>query len=334
MAFFFIDHCVNSTIPDSAAFTATGILILLALITIPGNLLVVLAVLLDPNKDLRSPFNYFIANLAFADLVVGLVTEPVAIIHHFQIGLGVLEIGSSVIHMSFFISCTASVLSLSVLTLDRYIAITSPFKYKTKLNPGHAAILCAIVWTISIVFPFLYFHIGYIQYAFVFVNTAVLITFIVLLFAYIRIYKIFRKQVREWDVLHSGTSENRRKKQAIRYEQKLTKTFLIMLAIFVWCYFTASGFIYLINLCEACSCHVIHWSRDLQFLFILLSSGLNPFLYSWRLRSYRRAFACLVCMGRKRELARKASFELRSFRRSTRGSSLKKANSTNCNANL
>ncbi|EDO33749.1 predicted protein, partial [Nematostella vectensis] len=122
---------------------------------------VVLAVLLDPNKDLRSPFNYFIANLAFADLVVGLVTEPVAIIHHFQIGLGVLEIGSSVIHMSFFISCTASVLSLSVLTLDRYIAITSPFKYKTKLNPGHAAILCAIVWTISIVFPFLYFHIGY-----------------------------------------------------------------------------------------------------------------------------------------------------------------------------
>ena len=46
--------------------------------TVPGNLLVVMAVFIDPNKDLRSPFMYFVANLAMADLLVGLVTDPVS----------------------------------------------------------------------------------------------------------------------------------------------------------------------------------------------------------------------------------------------------------------
>lgn len=213
MYFFVEDHCINSTTPAILSFATAGITSLLCLITVPGNLLVVLAVFIDPNKELRSPFNYFVANLAMADLLVGIVTEPVALIYHIQEGIGLRDARSAEIHMPFFISCTASIISLLALTLDRYVAITSPFKYRTRLNPGRAAILCGGVWIVSLGFPFLYFHVGYIPYAFLFANTAILLTFIVLLFAYIRIYKIFRDQVKAWDSLHAGTEENRRKKQ-------------------------------------------------------------------------------------------------------------------------
>ena len=43
------------------------------IVTTFGNTLVLLAILIDPNKDLRTPFNYFVANLAVADLTVGLL---------------------------------------------------------------------------------------------------------------------------------------------------------------------------------------------------------------------------------------------------------------------
>lgn len=319
MYFFFENQCLNATVPATLSFTTAGVLSLLCLFTVPGNLLVVLAVFIDPNKELRSPFNYFVANLAMADLLVGLVTEPVSILYHVKEGMGLLDAGSPVIHMPFFISCTASILSLLVLTLDRYVAITSPFKYKTRLNPGRAALLCGGVWSISLGLPFIYFYIGYIPYAFLFANSAILVTFVVLLFAYIRIYKIFRNQVKCWDALHAGTEENLRKKKAVRWEQKITKTFLLMLFLFVLCYMTACAFIYLLNLCDKCSCFVIQLSRNLQFLLILSNSCMNPFVYSWRLRNYRRAFLCVITCGHKGrdEAARLREIELKSFRKTS-----------------
>lgn len=319
MYFFVEDQCVNSTVPATLSFATAGVTTFLCLITVPGNLLVVLAVFIDPNKELRSPFNYFVANLAMADLLVGIVTEPVAVIYYIQEGMGLRDAGSPEIHMPFFISCTASILSLLTLTLDRYVAITSPFKYKALLNPGRAAILCGVVWIVSLGFPFLYFHIGYIPYAFLFANTAILLTFIVLLFAYIRIYKIFRDQVKAWDNLHAGTDENLRKKMAVRWEQKITKTFLIMLSLFVLCYMSACAFIYLLNLCDVCSCLVMIVSRNLQFLLILSNSCMNPFVYSWRLRNYRRAFLYVITFGQKgiSEAAKLREIELRSFRKSS-----------------
>ena len=42
-----------------------------ALLNIPGNLLVIVVIAADPFKNLRTPFNYLVANLAFADLIVG-----------------------------------------------------------------------------------------------------------------------------------------------------------------------------------------------------------------------------------------------------------------------
>ncbi|PFX32125.1 Histamine H2 receptor [Stylophora pistillata] len=189
-----------------------------------------MAVFIDPNRDLRSPFMYLVANLAMADLLVGLVTEPVSAYYHIKNALGAIDydVLSTAVHMPFFISCTASVLSLAALTVDRYVAITAPFRYRANLSPLRALFACVMVWTISLTFPFAYLYLGFFSYAFLFANTAVVLTFLVLLFAYVRIYKIFRRQVREWDSLHDSTEDNRAKKIRMRWEQKITKTLLII----------------------------------------------------------------------------------------------------------
>lgn len=309
--------CLNSTFPTSLPFVTGGVSALLSLVTIPGNLLVVLAVFIDPNKDLRSPFMYFVANLAIADLLVGIVTDPVSAVYHFKSALGFINHGTLIasVHMPFFISCTASVLSLAALTVDRYLAITSPFRYRATLNPMRAVLVCILVWMLSLSFPFAYLYLGFIHYAFLFANTAVVMTFAVLLLAYVRIYKTFRRQIREWDNLHDSTEENRAKKLTMRWEQKITKTLLIMLALFISCYLPACVLIYVINLCNTCNCDLVVWARDVQFLLILANSSMNPFIYSWRLYNCRRAFLWIVTCRKKGKKRKMSSFEMRTLHR-------------------
>lgn len=289
--------CENVTAPVALSFMTASMSIFLTITTIIGNALVILAVFLDPNKDLKCPFNYFVANLAVADLIVGLIVEPMSIVFHTREGLGLSypQNAHIVFQMSYFISCTASLLSLAALAIDRYVAITSPLQYRLKLNSNRVGIASVCIWVFSLSFPFIYFQVGFLPYAFVFVNTAVIGTFVVLLLTYVRIFRSLRAQLKIWDDLNESKEENNARKQAIAWERKVTKTFLLMLALFIGCYLPSCVFIYLANLCATCSCVFIHWARDLQFLFVLANSCLNPFLYAWRLVNFRKAFKQLIC---------------------------------------
>ena len=39
---------------------------------------------------------------------------------------------------------------------------------------------------------------------------------------------------------------------------------------------------------------LIHWLRHLQFLIVLCNSGINPYIYAWRLPQFKRAFYKLL----------------------------------------
>lgn len=56
--------CDNITAPTYLSFTTAASTALISIVAVVGNFLVILAVILNPNKDLKSPFNYFIANLS------------------------------------------------------------------------------------------------------------------------------------------------------------------------------------------------------------------------------------------------------------------------------
>ena len=135
-------------------------------------------------------------------------------------------------HVSFFISCTASLLSLSALALDRYVAITYPLFYRSKLNAKRSLLVSAGVWTVSVLLSTISFAVGYEKFWFVFSNTTVVVTFVVLIFTNSKIIKFLRAQVRQyWDNLHNRTEENLAKKQAIKWEKKITKTLVIELTV-------------------------------------------------------------------------------------------------------
>ena len=194
--------------------------------------------------------------------------------------------------------------------MDRFWAITSPLSYRVKLSAKRTAFVAAGIWAFSLSFPFIYLLTGYLTYSFVFLHTVIIATFLVMLLTYVKIFRVFKDQVKQWDSLDHANSASQAKRQAIRWEQKVTKTFMIMLTLFLACYLPSCVCIYITNLCSTCSCNFIHWARDAHFLLILANSGVNPFVYAWRFENFRKAIAKLFrnikCFGHSR--SRKVDF--------------------------
>ena len=297
-----IDPCKNITPPTYLSFFTASSSILISIVVSVGNFLVVIAVIWNPYKDLRTPFNYFVANLSFADLVVGLVLGPLSTIFHIFEGLDMqkqFQPLQEAVHVVFFTFCTASLFSLTALALDRYLAVMYPLSYRTNLNPVRALLISLLLWIVSILLSMIYFIVGYNRYRFIFANTAVAVTIIELIFTNAKILKHLRLKMQQWGTLHGSTEENLIMKQLMTWEKKITKTLVIVMLLFLTFYLPSYVFICIINLCTDCDCMFINWIRDIQWLLVMTNSAVNPFVYAWRLESYRRVFrSILVTCGK------------------------------------
>lgn len=207
------DECHGSDSIPNMSYLTVSIAFLLMIPNIPGNLLEILAVALDPYKKLRTPFNFMMTNLAVADLVVGVVTEPMSIYIHWKEGMGEhVTLGElRVLFMSYFISCTASLLSLATLAVERYLAIRYPYIYKNQLTKRRVLRTAIGIWTISIALSCIYFKVGYVTYAFIFANTAIVITITIICFMYYLMYRALKMRARSDTpvaIVDNGTPES------------------------------------------------------------------------------------------------------------------------------
>lgn len=131
-----------------AIFTAV-LLSFITLITIVGNILVILSVF--TYKPLRIVQNFFIVSLAVADLTVAILVLPLNVAYYVR---GSWDFGIHVCKMwltSDVLCCTASILHLCVIAMDRFWAITDPINYAQKRNVERVLFLIAGVWILSFI---------------------------------------------------------------------------------------------------------------------------------------------------------------------------------------
>ena len=285
-------HCIGVWAPREVSITTLSTAAVFSVVTVPGNLLIILSVLLDPNKNLRrTPYILLILNLAITDLIVGVMVEPLSMYTHWNEAHGLPINNSWLSQFVYFMCCTASLLSLAILTIDRYLAITSPLWYRANMTNARVLQGSIAIWVLSFSSSFLLFAIGFVTYAFVFANLTLFCTVFILVFSYIRVFLAVKQKVRELNNLHQGDSErSKAQERNMMWEKRLTKTHMVMLLAFLACYGPACIMIYLMNLCSSCSCEVIHWLRDMHFVLITLNSVINPFVYALRLVVFREAF--------------------------------------------
>jgi hypothetical protein len=140
----------TSTIPFWVRILTVTCMILIDISAFFGNLLVICAFF--RTRRLQTVTNYFIASLAFADALVALFVLPLSIysyqsVRSWKLGLILCDFWVS----SDVLLCTSSILNLTCISVDRYMAITRPLTYTAYRSKFLARVMILLVWIVSVV---------------------------------------------------------------------------------------------------------------------------------------------------------------------------------------
>ncbi|NXC68368.1 HRH3 protein, partial [Anhinga anhinga] len=106
------------------------LMVLLALVTILGNALVILAFIMD--RNLRHRSNYYFLNLAISDFAVGVFCMPLYIPYSltgkWQLGKGICKLWLA----TDYLLCTASVFNIVLISYDRFLSVTKAVSYRAQ----------------------------------------------------------------------------------------------------------------------------------------------------------------------------------------------------------
>ncbi|XP_034542874.1 5-hydroxytryptamine receptor 4 [Notolabrus celidotus] len=299
------------------AFLSVGIVC-----TVVGNFLVVLSIAYF--KQLQSPTNTFVMSLAVADCLVGLVVMPYSMIRTVE-GCWYFGIFFCGLHSSLDVMlCTASIFHLSCIAFDRYYAVCNPLVYSLKMSPSRVAFLIVVCWAVPMLISFcpimLNLHIAGVNillpedvcvflvnriYAVMASLVAFYLPMAIMLIAYWKIFKAAKRQAMQITAMESqmasgvgkDSSKKQRHRNTMRRERKAAKTLGIIMGVFLlfWMPF------FTVNIVDPFidySTEVVVWDIFLWLGYI--NSSLNPFLYGFFNRSFRRAFlmfiGCRVCL--------------------------------------
>ncbi|XP_032596644.1 alpha-2 adrenergic receptor isoform X2 [Drosophila grimshawi] len=126
---------------------ASIIVTILMIIIVVGNMLVIIAIATE--KSLKNIQNWFIASLAVADFFLGLIIMPFSLANELM-GYWIFGSWWCDIHSAMdVLLCTASIMNLCLISLDRYWSITKAVDYLKSRTPARAAIMITAVWIMS-----------------------------------------------------------------------------------------------------------------------------------------------------------------------------------------
>lgn len=130
-----IDDMENSGISKTPLLIGIANL-LVGIIAVVGNFLLCVTIYKDPYRRLRNTASCLVVNLAVADLLTGLITEPLYAAFEISNFMGTeLRILYVIGESTAYVFVNASILSILSLALDRFIAVKYPLSHGQKNGP-------------------------------------------------------------------------------------------------------------------------------------------------------------------------------------------------------
>uniref|UniRef100_A0A663E9F8 G-protein coupled receptors family 1 profile domain-containing protein n=1 Tax=Aquila chrysaetos chrysaetos TaxID=223781 RepID=A0A663E9F8_AQUCH len=125
------------------------LMVLLALVTILGNILVILAFIMD--RNLRHRSNYFFLNLAISDFAVGAFCMPLyipyALTGTWHLGRGLCKIWL----VMDYLLCTASVFNIVLISYDRFLSVTKAVSYRAQQGiTSNPVVKMVAIWVFAL----------------------------------------------------------------------------------------------------------------------------------------------------------------------------------------
>ena len=323
--------------------------ILFTILIIMGNTLVLLATWRE--RRLHQPNKYFVACLAVADLLVGIFIGPVRVC-----GLNVDDESPPdiSIHLCRFtlwidtLTVTASVYTLMFISFDRYLKISKPLQYRSRMTTSKSLKIIFIIWLISTAFAT---HaatpdsgsVGFLAYGGVLCRdyyngtkskigeylmflliSVIFLPAIVILIMYARIFLVAHKRqkmLQNGELGETYTGQNQR--SVLRQDLKIVRMFLIVVGVFFFFWFPHSITTFLIyygnvNVFKDWNYRSILIYLAVITLLPMINSLCNPIIYACLDQTYREAFKNLfqkmMCRKRSNTQQPPAVIELRELR--------------------
>ncbi|XP_051523257.1 somatostatin receptor type 2-like [Myxocyprinus asiaticus] len=288
---------------DFDAFSVTMAVLYLAvcIVGLGGNSLVIITILkLD---KMSSATTVYIFNLALADglFMVGL---PFIAIQNFQDQWIFGDLVCKLVLVLDGINQFTSVFCLTVMSVDRYMALVDPLRFARWRTPQRAKIIAALMWFISL-FPVLpmaiYFSSNYgfctidpylasdtwwltfLSYTFV---LGFALPFTVMIVFYTALVATLRNSRPQGGPSSSLESHS--------LEKQVTKMVVAVVLVFGFCWLP----FYIFNFCSLHRTElVLNFTRGFEFVVLLSYSWscANPILYACLSEKFRRHFHTLLC---------------------------------------
>ncbi|XP_075999668.1 D(5)-like dopamine receptor [Genypterus blacodes] len=297
--------------------------------TLLGNTLVCAAVI--KFRHLRSKVtNSFVISLAVSDLFVAVLVMP---------WRAVSEVAGAWLFgrfcdtwVAFDIMCsTASILNLCIISMDRYWAISSPFKYERKMTRRFALLMIGVAWTLSILISFIPVQLNWHRadgdnstadnpddcnaslnrtYAIASSLISFYIPVVIMVGTYTRIFRIAQTQIRRISSLEraagnraqnhrhrASTQDESSLKTSFKKETKVLKTLSIIMGVFVFCWLPFFVLNCVVPFCELVKLGEPPCVSDTTFnIFVWFgwaNSSLNPVIYAFN-ADFRKAFSTIL----------------------------------------
>ncbi|XP_076367307.1 dopamine receptor 1-like [Tachypleus tridentatus] len=292
---------------------------LIIFFSITGNILVCLAIYSD--RHLRKIGNLFLASLAVADLFVASLVMTFAVANDL---MGYWVFGSQFCDtwVAFDVMCcTASILNLCAISLDRFIHIKDPLRYGRWLTKRVVVVSICAIWLLSGLVSFLPISLGWHRpkkaeivkeererpmcameltpvYAVVSSTISFYVPCVVMVALYTRLYLYAKKHVRSIRAItkpsqNSSSSRPHKKVKSVSQgshdimDHKAAITLGIIMGVFLVCWVPFFCVNIIASFCKTCISDQV-W-KCLTWLGYF-NSTMNPVIYSIFNTEFREAF--------------------------------------------
>ncbi|XP_077992904.1 D(1) dopamine receptor-like [Glandiceps talaboti] len=301
----------------------------MTVIIILGNILVISSVLTF--RRLRTVTNYFIVSLAVADTTVAVLVMPFAAANEIMGKWVFGTVFCRVYNCLDVLCCTASIINLCMISLDRYLAITSPFTYHQRMTSRTAAIMIAVTYAVSALISVVPVLLGWYEderyrelyddpefcalllnptYALVSSLISFYIPMMIMIFTYARIFCVARKheiriaaQENMVNRIQYSDKSGTKRKFSYARERKAAKTLGIIVGVFILCWLP----FFIVNVVDPYCFGCVPVPVFTTFVWLgYVNSGLNPLIYAFN-SEFRRAFKNIICCFRCRGVSERDS---------------------------
>ncbi|XP_078368253.1 melanocortin receptor 5-like [Oculina patagonica] len=270
------------------AKTLVGINICASILGTLGNLLVCIAVF--TTQGMTSSFHFFISSLAAADLSIALVDQPLFI------ALIIARINSQClpsVDLGFRIvgnfACAVSLLTLALIALDRCLFVSPKFDYKNTMT-ARKKIVLAVVWVLACAYSAIRLTVD--KEITSYLTAAVFgICYVEMIACYTVVYYQVFKQRERLAASRQRNTESTEQVHSLETqaennttERRFARTIVMVLVVF-----TAGWFLlFYLRLTQPEKNYGIMY--NLARTVALSASAVNPALYCFNNKEYRRAF--------------------------------------------